>query len=152
MVVTLQRVAVRAWGLGMSGTGKTSRARSPRTSLRQRAPDNGRAQTREARGGLTAAGRRELKRAEEAARKPGGKKATRDMTSQERRRKGSGAVRFDGPRTPPLLDDNAMPTRFALTAAAWGGPAPTTHAAAPKIAAKGRRLLAQVTRARRQQQ
>jgi hypothetical protein len=33
------------------------------------------------------------------------------------------------------------PTRFALSAAAWGKPVPSTEAAARKIAAKGRKLL-----------
>jgi hypothetical protein len=36
---------------------------------------------------------------------------------------------------------HGKPTRFALSAAAWGEPVPTTEAAARKIAAKGRKLL-----------
>jgi hypothetical protein len=42
---------------------------------------------------------------------------------------------------PPLQDQKGCPTRFALTAAAWGEPVPKTPRAARKIAAKGRRLL-----------
>jgi len=40
------------------------------------------------------------------------------------------------------------PTRFALTAAAWGEPVPRTPAAARRIAAKGRRLLERYRRTR----
>lgn len=66
------------------------------------------------------------------------------MTPTEMRRKGSWAVRFYGRRgpLPPLVDEQGQPTRFAKTAAAWGEPVPRTVAAARKIAAKGRRLLA----------
>ena len=64
------------------------------------------------------------------------------MTPEEMRRKGSWAVRFYGRsgRLPPLVK-NGEPTRFALTAAAWGEPVPKTIAAARKIAEKGRKLL-----------
>ena len=53
------------------------------------------------------------------------------------------AVRFYGRKgkLPPLKKPDGTPTRFALTAAAWGEPVPTTVAAARKIAAKGRQLL-----------
>jgi hypothetical protein len=65
------------------------------------------------------------------------------MTLQEMRRKGSWAVRFYGRKgkLPPLRTADGKPTRFALTAAAWGEPVPGTAAAARRIAAKGRRLL-----------
>ena len=65
------------------------------------------------------------------------------MTTEEMRRKGSWAVRFYGRSgtLPPLQDKHGKPTRFALTAAAWGEPVPRTVAAARKIAAKGKRLL-----------
>jgi hypothetical protein len=66
-----------------------------------------------------------------------------EMTPDEMRRKGSWAVRFygrSGP-LPKLIDDKGRPTRFALTAAAWGEPVPKTVAAARRIAAKGHRLL-----------
>jgi hypothetical protein len=70
------------------------------------------------------------------------------MTREEMRRKGSWATRFYGRRElPPLLDDAGRPTRFALTAAAWGEPVPRTVAAARRIAEKGRRLLERARRA-----
>ena len=99
--------------------------------------------TKDPRGGLTAAGRRKYARDEGAHLKAGVKKKVADMTPEEMRRKGSWAVRFYGRagRLPPLVDEHKRPTRFALTAAAWGEPVPKTTAAARKIAAKGRRLL-----------
>lgn len=99
--------------------------------------------TKDPRGGLTAAGREYFRRTEGAHLKPGVKKAMRDMTPDELRRKGSWAVRFYGrAQLPPLRDPAGRPTRFALTAAAWGEPVPKTVAAARRIAAKGERLLA----------
>jgi hypothetical protein len=50
-------------------------------------------------------------------------------------------VRFYGCDKLPLLQKKGRPTRFALSAAAWGKPVPSTEAAARKIAAKGRKLL-----------
>src|SRR5262249_24038152 len=53
------------------------------------------------------------------------------------------ATRFYGrTRLPPLVDALGRPTRFALSAHVWGEPVPRTEAAARRIAAKGRRLLA----------
>lgn len=100
--------------------------------------------TRNPKGGLTAAGRRELRRKEGAHLKPGVKKPQGQMTPPEMRRKGSWAVRFYGRkgRLPALRTRDGKPTRSALTAAAWGEPVPRTAAAARRIAAKGRRLLA----------
>ncbi len=86
---------------------------------------------------------------ERSSLEPGVKKAIRDMTPLEMRRKGSWAVRFYGRGTlPPLVDDAGRPTRFALSAAAWGEPVPRTVAAARRIAAKGRRLLEAYERGR----
>lgn len=100
-------------------------------------------------GGLTAAGRRAFKRKEGAQLKPGVKKPQREMSLDEMRRKGSWASRFYGRRTLPALQDrHGKPTRFALTAAAWGEPVPKTVTAARKIAAKGRRLLTAYRRAK----
>ncbi len=101
-------------------------------------------------GGLTAAGRSHFKRKEGANLKPGVKKSTAAMTPQDMRRKGSWAVRFYGRKgaLPPLKKPDGTPTRFALTAAAWGEPVPKTVAAARKIAAKGKRLLAAYQRSR----
>lgn len=95
-------------------------------------------------GGLTAAGRADFRRRTGAQLKPGVRKAISDMTPDEMRRKGSWATRFYGRsgKLPPLQTKDGKPTRFALTAAAWGEPVPKTAAAARRIADKGRRLLA----------
>jgi hypothetical protein len=95
-------------------------------------------------GGLTAAGRKEFLKKQGAHLKPGVKKSAREMTPTEMRRKGSWATRFYGRKgaLPALKNKDGKPTRFALTAAAWGEPVPKTITAARKIAAKGRRLLA----------
>ena len=102
-------------------------------------------------GGLTAAGREHFRRKEGAHLRPGVRKRQSEMTSSEMRRKGSWAVRFYGRKgkLPPLKDANGKPTRFALTAAAWGEPVPRTVAAARRIAAKGKRLLAAYERGKR---
>ena len=93
-------------------------------------------------GGLTAAGRRAFAAKDGAHLKPGVKKTVAQMTPQEMKRKGSWATRFYGrAKLPALVDKDGKPTRFALTARAWGEPVPRTVAAARKIAAKGRRLL-----------
>lgn len=107
--------------------------------------------TKDPRGGLTAAGRAEFRRKQGAHLKPGVKKKTSEMTPQEMRRKGSWAVRFYGRagKLPPLKNEDGSPTRFALTAAAWGEPVPKTAAAARKIAAKGKRLLDRYARLRK---
>lgn len=100
------------------------------------------------RGGLTEAGRRRYARKEGAHLRPGVRKKTAEMSPDEMRRKGSWAVRFYGRagRLPPLRDADGRPTRFALTASAWGEPVPRTPAAARRIAAKGRRLLERYAR------
>jgi hypothetical protein len=94
-------------------------------------------------GGLTAKGRESFRRTQGAHLKPGVKKSVGDMSPEEMRRKGSWAARFYGRKgaLPPLRKPNGTPTRFALTAAAWGEPVPRTVAAARKIAEKGRALL-----------
>jgi hypothetical protein len=93
-------------------------------------------------GGLTAAGRADFARTEGAHLKPGVTKPVSEMTPEEMRRKGSWAARFYGRETlPPLLKPNGEPTRFALSAHAWGEKVPATEAEARKIAAKGRELL-----------
>jgi len=106
------------------------------------------ARTQNPRGGLTAAGRKKFLRTEGAHLKPGVKKPQNQMTADEMRRKGSWAVRFYSRKgtLPPLKTKKGEPTRFALTAAAWGEPVPKTASAARKIAAKGRRLLAKYRR------
>lgn len=94
-------------------------------------------------GGLTAAGRAYFKKKDGANLKPGVTKPMSEMTPEEMRRKGSWATRFYGRKgkLPPLKNKDGEPTRFALTAAAWGEPVPKTVAAARKIAEKGKRLL-----------
>ena len=106
------------------------------------------ARTKDPKGGLTAAGRKELARKEGAHLRPGVKKPISEMTPQEMKRKGSWAVRFYGREKLPPLQKEGKPTRFALSAAAWGEAVPTTEAAARKIAAKGRKLLEHYERTR----
>lgn len=99
-------------------------------------------------GGLTAAGRKYFKKKEGANLKPGVKKPEAEMSTADMKRKGSWAVRFYGREGKlPALEKDGEPTRFALTAAAWGEPVPKTVAAARRIAAKGRRLLAKAKKA-----
>jgi len=75
------------------------------------------------------------------------------MTPQEMRRKGSWVVRFYGRKQlPPLIGKDGKPTRHALSAHAWGEPVPRTVAAARRIAAKSRRLLARYQALKRKRQ
>lgn len=121
---------------------RTSARKGAKTAKRGASATRRKTATKDPKGGLTAAGRAEAARKEGAHLKPGVKKAERDMTVEEMRRKGSWASRFYGRKElPPLLDENGEPTRFALTAAAWGEPVPKTVAAARAIAKKGKRLL-----------
>lgn len=121
-----------------------ARAKRGRQTARKTSP------TRDPKGGLTAAGRKAFRRRDGAHLKPGVKKKLSEMTPQEMRRKGSWAVRFYGrAKLPPLVDEKGRPTRHALSAHAWGEPVPKTIAAARRIAAKGRRLLARYERTKR---
>jgi hypothetical protein len=71
------------------------------------------------------------------------------MSPDEMRRKGSWALRFYGrDPLPALVDRHGRPTRFALSAHAWGEPVPKSEAAARRIARKGQRLLARYQRLR----
>jgi hypothetical protein len=108
------------------------------------------APTKDPKGGLTAAGRKAFAERDGAQLKPGVKKSASEMTPEEMKRKGSWAVRFYGREgdLPPLRDAKGAPTRFALTAAAWGEPVPKTEAAARRIAAKGHKLLERYRRLR----
>jgi len=92
------------------------------------------------------------KKKEGAHLKPGVKKPMREMSAEEMRRKGSWAVRFYGrsESLPPLRDKHGKPTRFALTAAAWGEAVPRTSTSARQIAQKGRRLVAAAQRKQNQ--
>jgi hypothetical protein len=102
---------------------------------------------RDPRGGLTAAGRKAFARSQGAHLRPGVTKKMSEMTPEEMRRKGSWAVRFYGRKElPPLLNGQGRPTRYALSAHAWGEPVPRTVTAARRIAAKGKGLLARYRR------
>lgn len=108
-----------------------------------------RAAGRDPKGGLTAAGRAEYARTEGASLKPGVTKPVSQMTPGDMKRKGSWAVRFYGrAELPPLVKANGEPTRFALSAHAWGEKVPSTEAAARKIAEKGQKLLERYRRLR----
>jgi hypothetical protein len=90
-------------------------------------------------GGLTAAGRAHFKKKEGANLKPGVKGAA--DTPEKMKRKGSFLTRFYTNPSGPLKKPNGEPTRLALAARAWGEAAPSTPAAAARLAAKGRALL-----------
>lgn len=94
-------------------------------------------------GGLTRAGRDYYAKSDGSNLKPGVKTSEAEMSADDMRRKGSWAVRFYGRsgKLPPLEIDG-KPTRFALSAAAWGETVPKTVKAAREIAEKGRLLLA----------
>ncbi len=112
-----------------------------------------RAPTKDPKGGLTAAGRAEFRARDGSHLKPGVTKPVREMSLDELRRKGSWATRFYGrDPLPALRDAHGKPTRFALSAHAWGEPVPKTEAAARRIADKGRRLLERYQRERARQQ
>jgi len=135
---------------------KTTRKRTAKRKTKRRtgsaarkAPQKRSTQAREKdpKGGLTAAGRKAFARKEGAHLRPGVTKRQSEMTPQDMRRKGSWAVRFYGRKElPPLVDARGRPTRHALSAHAWGEPVPKTIAAARRIAAKGKRLLARYRR------
>ncbi len=113
---------------------KTKKKARKRTATKAREKD--------AKGGLTAAGRSAFAREDGSRLKPGVTRPLSEMTPQDMRRKGSWAIRFYGrKKLPPLVDDRGRPTRHALSAHAWGEPVPKTVAAARRIAAKGERLL-----------
>lgn len=65
-------------------------------------------------------------------------------TPEDYRRKGSFLTRFYNRKDiPPLKKPSGKPTRFALAAAAWGEPVPSSMAAVKRLASKGKSLLAQ---------
>lgn len=95
-------------------------------------------------GGLTAAGREHFKKTQGSNLKPGVK--GKADTPEKKRRKGSFLSRMFGNKQGALVDKEGHPTRKALSARAWGEPAPKTPAAAKKLHEKGKRLLAQYKR------
>lgn len=90
-------------------------------------------------GGLTAAGRKAYREKDGAQLKPGVKGPA--DTPEKMRRKGSFLRRHFATLRGPLVGDDGKPTRLALSARAWGEPAPKTEAAAKRLADKGARLL-----------
>lgn len=156
-LVDNMRMAAKKTTKAKSATKKSAKARKRKTStkavkkgVKKTARKRGTsAKQKDPRGGLTAAGRKAFAREQGAHLKPGVTKRDSEMTPQEMRRKGSWAVRFYGrAKLPPLVDARGRPTRYALSAHAWGEPVPKTVAAARRIAAKGERLLARYHRAK----
>lgn len=96
-------------------------------------------QTKDPKGGLTAAGRAEFAKTEGAHLRPGVTGAA--DTPEKMRRKGSFLRRFFLHPRGPLVDKNGEPTRLALSAHAWGEKVPKTAADAQKLAQKGIKLL-----------
>lgn len=121
----------------MSTVTKKKPARSKRT--REKDPQ----------GGLTAAGRAAFAARDGSHLRPGVKKPAGELTTTDMKRKGSWAVRFYGRagKLPPLKDAHGEPTRYALSAAAWGEPVPKTIQQARAIAAKGKKLLERAKKA-----
>ncbi len=91
-------------------------------------------------GGLTAEGRRVYNEATGGHLRPGVKGVA--DTPEKKMRKGSFLTRhFTTPPGPVVKE--GKPTRQALQAAAWGEPVPKSEADEKKLAAKGRKLLAE---------
>lgn len=101
-------------------------------------------------GGLTASGREHFKKKEGANLRPGVK--GKADTPEKQKRKGSFLTRFFTHPKGPLVDKEGHFTRLALSARAWGEPAPRTKAAAKKLAEKGRRLLERAKRSQLRKQ
>jgi len=99
---------------------------------------------RDPRGGLTKEGIEYYNRKTGSNLKPG--VTWKPRTAEDFRRKGSFLVRFYTNPVGPLVDEKGRPTRLAKAARAWSEPAPTTRAAAAKLAAKGRSLLEKAKR------
>lgn len=103
---------------------------------------------RDPKGGLTAAGRRWYRLKAGSRLKPGVSEWNGDLskrppklTREKMKRWASWAVRFYGRKDmPPLLDPKGRPTRYALTAAAWGCRVPRTEAQARAIGERGRKV------------
>lgn len=114
---------------------KSTRARKPSVSITKAGKNP--------KGGLTQAGRDAYNSQTGSHLKPGVKGPA--DTPEKKRRKGSFLTRhYTSPRGPVVK--NNRPTRQALQATAWGEPIPKTVADEKKLAAKGRKLLAQYKR------
>lgn len=92
------------------------------------------------RGGLTSKGREYYNEKTGGSLKPGIKGAA--DTPEKKKRKGSFLTRHFTTPPGPVVNDG-KPTRQALQAGAWGEPVPKTPADEKKLAAKGRKLLAE---------
>lgn len=148
-LVDNMRVAAKARSAATKSSTRKKAAKKLATGQRSRKASIGERE-KDPRGGLTAAGRQKFAQAQNAHLRPGVRKKASEMTPVEMKRKGSWAVRFYGRKTlPPLVDMKGRPTRFALSAHAWGEPVPRTHAAARKIADKGRRMLTRYRQAQK---
>lgn len=96
------------------------------------------AEGKDPKGGLTAAGRKQFNEATGGHLRPGVKHPAK--TVEEKQRKGSFLRRhFANPPGPVVKD--GKPTRQALQAAAWGEPVPQNEADEQKLAEKGTKLL-----------
>lgn len=127
--------------------GEEKRCQKAQKKLRNKAAGG---QLKDPKGGLTLAGRKSFASKDGSHLRPGVTKKLAEMTLTDMRRKGSWAVRFYGrKKLPPLIDSKGKPTRYALSAHAWGEPVPRTAAAARRIAAKGERLLGRYQRLKR---
>ncbi len=94
--------------------------------------------TKDPKGGLTAAGRKEFAEKEGLHLRPGVQGPA--DTPEKMVRKGSFLRRhFANPQGP--MERDGEPTRLALSAHAWGEPVPHTDADAQKLAEKGKELL-----------
>jgi hypothetical protein len=134
--------AARKQKTGAAKKTATKKATAKKATAKKKPATKKKPAEKDPRGGLTAAGRRALAERDGARLKPGVQTKGAAMTAQDMQRKGSWAVRFYGRKQlPALVDAHGEPTRFALSAHAWGEPVPRTEAAARRIAAKGRKLL-----------
>lgn len=96
------------------------------------------AEGKDPKGGLTAAGRKQYNDATGGHLRPGVKGTPKN--AEEKQRKGSFLRRhFANPPGPVVKDGE--PTRQALQAAAWGEPVPQNEADERKLAEKGTQLL-----------
>ena len=142
-----KKTAAKSSRKRMTKTRKKTTKRKKTATKRKARKRAASAREKDPRGGLTAARRKAFARKQGAHLRPGVTKRDSEMTPQEMRRKGSWAVRFYGrAKLPPLVDAEGRQTRHALSAHAWGEPVPKTVAAARRIAAKGKRLLARYHR------
>ena len=125
-----------------------ARSGSTGSATAKAAPRKKKPVTKDPKGGLTEAGRRAFKEAEGSNLKPGVKKALKDMTPEDMKRKGSFLRRHFANLRGPLVGEDGKPTRLALQAHAWGEPVPKTPEAAKKLADKGTNLLERYRKAK----